>query len=261
MQHPSKAQLRLWNRLDKAKIREETGLFLAEGFKVVQALLESDWNVQALLILEGRKEKWRAFLETLPVSLPCYGLTDREWKGLTRDVSPEGILAVGIIPPRPEFSAMMARADEGPLLLLHEINNPGNLGTVIRTASWFGFSGMILSQRSVDPLNPKVIRAAMGSLFSMPYVAGANLMELLPMLREVFSVVGSSVRTGKRPHPCGRKTALILGSESHGLPEDLLQMTDEQWNIPRCGGGESLSLPQAAAILMYEIAREAPCRR
>jgi len=261
MQHPSKAQIRFWARLDKAKIREETDLFLAEGFKVVQALLESDWDVQALLILDGRKERWASFLDTLPVSPPCYELAEKEWKGLTQDVSPEGIMAVGIIPPRLELSAMMAKADKGPLLLLHKINNPGNLGTLVRTASWFGFSGVILEQGSVDPLNPKVIRTSMGSLFHLPFLAGANLQEMLPRLKEVFYVVGSSVRTGQLPHPCGEKTALLLGSESHGLPDDLLQMTDEQWHIPRRGGGESLSLPQAAAILMYECVRMAPSLR
>jgi len=257
MQNPSKAQLRLWIRLDQVKVREETGLFLAEGLKIVQALLESNWEVQSLLILEDKKERWEPFLRTLPGTMPCYGLVEKEWKGLTQDVSPEGIMAVGIIPPRLQFSDMMTKDREGPLLLLHEINNPGNLGTLVRTAHWFGFSGVILAQGSVDPLNPKVVRTAMGSLFHMPFLSGVNLPELLPRIKEKFHVVGSSVRTGNIPHPCSGETALLLGSESHGLPDDLLQMIDEQWHIPRRGGGESLSLPQAAAILMYECVRVA----
>lgn len=260
MQSPSKAQLRLWSRLDKVKTREETGLFLAEGFKVVQALLESRWDVQALLVLEEKKDRWAAFCETLPVSLPLYGLTRKEWKGLTQDVSPEGILAVGITPPKLQLADLMAKGARGPLLLLHEINNPGNLGTLVRTALWFGFAGVVLSQGSVDPLNPKVIRAAMGSIFHVPFLFGADLSKVLPRVKENFHVVGSSVRTGTLPHACGEKTALLLGSESHGLPETLLKLIDEQWHIPRRGGGESLSLPQAAAILMYECVRSAPSR-
>lgn len=258
MQSPSKAQLRLWSRLDQGKVREETGLFLAEGFKIVRALFESSWEVHSLLILEDKKERWETFCSTLPPNLPCYGLVEKEWKGLTQDVSPEGIMAVGVIPPRLRIADLMSEKREGPLLLLHEINNPGNLGTLVRTAYWFGFSGVVLGKGSVDPLNPKVIRAAMGSLFHMPYLSGVNLYELLPRIKELFHTVGSSVRTGTLPHPCGGKTALLLGSESHGLPDDLLPMTDEQWYIPRRGGGESLSLPQAAAILMYECVRVAP---
>jgi len=261
MQSPSKTQLRLWNRLDQAKVREETGLFLAEGFKIVQALLESDWKLQALLILDEKKGRWEAFRRTLPVGLPCYELAVKEWKGLTQDVSPEGILAVGRIPPPPEPEGMLAKAEEGPLLLLHEINNPGNLGTLVRTAAWFGFSGIMLSRGSVDPLNPKAVRAAMGGLFQVPVLAGIDLLEWLPRIREHLRVVGSSVQGGSLPRPCGVKTALLLVSESHGLPEELLKMTDEQWHIPRRGGGESLSLPQAAAILMYECVRMGTSRR
>ncbi len=261
MQSPSKAQLRLWNRLDQAKVREETGLFLAEGFKIVQVLLESDWKLQALLILDEKKDRWEAFCRTLPPALPCYEVARKEWKGLTQDVSPEGILAVGRIPPPPELEDMLANAEEGPLLLLHEINNPGNLGALVRTASWFGFSGILLSRGSVDPLNPKAIRAAMGSLFQVPVLADIDFLEWLPRIKECRRVVGSSVRGGSLPHPCGEKTALLLGSESHGLPEELLKITDEQWHIPRRGGGESLSLPQAAAILMYECVRQETARR
>jgi len=260
MLYPSKAQLRLWNRLDRSKIRGEAGLFLAEGLKVVQALLESDWEVQALLTLEGGKDKRASFLEWLPDSLPCYGLTAGEWAGLTQDVSPEGIMAVGRIPPRPTLADMTAGADRGPLLLLHEIRNPGNLGALARSASWFGFSGMILGRGSVDPFNPKAIRASMGSLFSLPFVTGVNLQELIPILKKEFLVAGSSPRVGTLPHNCGGKAALLLGSESHGLPDSLLWIADEQWHIPRKGAGESLSLPQAAAIMMYEIAREASPR-
>ncbi len=261
MQSPSKAQLRLWNRLDQAKVREEAGLFLAEGFKIVQGLLESDWKLQALLILDEKKDRWEAFCRTLPAALPCYEVARKEWKGLTQDVSPEGILAVGRIPSPPEPEDMLANAEEGPLLLLHEINNPGNLGALVRTASWFGFSGILLSRGSVDPLNPKAIRAAMGSLFQVPVLADIDFLEWLPRIKECRRVVGSSVRGGSLPHPCGGKTALLLGSESHGLPEELLKITDEQWHIPRRGGGESLSLPQAAAILMYECVRQETARR
>lgn len=261
LQKPTKTQLKIWGRLDKAKFREETGLFLAEGFKIVRDLLDSDWETQALLFLEEKKDLWMNLCETLPVSLPCYELTGKEWQGLTQDVAPEGIMAVGVIPRKLNLSDIIAGQRRGPLLLLHEINNPGNLGALVRTASWFGFSGIILSRGSVDPLNPKVIRAAMGGIFHMPLLSGITLSELLPRIKESHNLIGSSVRTGNLPHPCGANTALLLGSESHGLPDDLLQMTDEQWHIPRQGEGESLSLPQAAAILMYELVRGGPSRR
>ncbi|WP_175476312.1 TrmH family RNA methyltransferase [Syntrophus gentianae] len=251
LKDPSKAQLRLWSRLDRGKVRKETGLFLAEGYKIVSNLLDSAWKVQALLVREDKEERWIAFLKGLPANLPCYGLSIREWGTLTQDAAPEGIMAVGIAPLEKPQSDLILK-EEGPLLLLSEINNPGNLGTIIRTAHWFGFSNIILSRGSVSPLNPKVIRAAMGSLFHISCLSEVDLSEVLLQLKGRYQLVGTSVQGGDRPHPCRKNTALLLGSESHGLPDSLLRRTDEQWHIPRVGGGESLSLPQAAAILMYE---------
>lgn len=255
LQHPSKTQLRLWGRLDRGKVRKETSLFLAEGYKIVESLLASAWKIQALLVREGKEERWATFLKRLPTNLPCYGLSIKEWGGLTQDTAPEGIMAVGIAPSeKPLFDVLLK--GEGPLLLLSEINNPGNLGTIIRTAHWFGFSNILLSKGSVSPLNPKAIRAAMGSLFHISCLSEMDLSEVLPQLKGHYQLVGTSIRGGGLPHPCGENTALLLGSESHGLPDSLLRLTDEQWYIPRVGGGESLSLPQAAAILMYECVHD-----
>jgi len=251
LQNPSKAQVRLWSRLNRGKVRKETGIFLAEGHKIVQALLDSVWKIQALLVREDKEERWATFLSGLPANLPCYGLSMKEWGVLTQDATPEGIMAVGIVP-RDQSLSDFVLDGEGPLLLLYEINNPGNLGTIIRTAHWFGFAKILLSKGSVSPLNPKAIRSAMGSVFHMPCLSEVDLSEALLQLKKHYKVVGTSVRGGVLPHPCNKNTALLLGSESHGLPESLLNMTDEQWHIPGVGGGESLSLPQAAAILMYE---------
>ena len=96
----------------------------------------------------------------------------------------------------------------------------------------------------------------MGSLFHLTVMEKVDFTILLSSIRQRFHVVGSEVRKGAPPHPCSPETALLMGSESHGLPEELLKQTDERWRIPGAGGAESLSLPQAAAILMYECTRE-----
>jgi TrmH family RNA methyltransferase len=90
-------------------------------------------------------------------------------------------------------------------------------------------------------------------------IGGLNFDCILAEIRGRFRVVGSEVREGVAPHPCGPATALLMGSESHGLPEELLAQTDERWRIPGAGEAESLSLPQAAAILMYECVRKTGC--
>jgi TrmH family RNA methyltransferase len=140
---------------------------------------------------------------------------------------------------------------QGHLLLLYRLNNPNNLGAIMRSAHWFGFAGIILSRDSVDFTHPKVVRASMGSIFYLSLIADAEFAEILPRLKERYRLAGSDVRIGVPPHVCAKPTALLMGSESHGLPDDLSGMADEIWRIPGTGGAESLSLPQAAAVLMY----------
>jgi len=93
----------------------------------------------------------------------------------------------------------------------------------------------------------------MGSLFHLAIAAGIDFRALLPEVRRCCLLIGSDVRTGRPPRHPGRRTALLLGSESHGLPEEYLEVVDERWHIPGAGEAESLSVPQAAAIMMYEI--------
>ena len=126
----------------------------------------------------------------------------------------------------------------------------------MRSALWFGFTNIILSINSADYTNPKVVRASMGSLFHLNIVSGIDLAVALPQIKKTSHLVGSDVREGLSPHPLPQKAALLLGSESHGLPEQLLKIADERWCIPGNEQLDSLSLPQAATIMMYECAKK-----
>ena len=145
---------------------------------------------------------------------------------------------------------------EGNFLILHEVNNPRNLGALMRSAHWFGFSGIIISTKSADYTNPKAVRASMGSLFHLTIVPEVDLPTALPEIKNRFFIIGSHVRKGLNPHAVQKRSALLLGNESHGLPDFLLEMVDEQWSISGSGKSDSLSLPQAAAIMMYECVKK-----
>ena len=170
------------------------------------------------------------------------------------DQSPEGVMAVAAIPPPADPVSRLA-TETGPLLLLHQVNNPNNLGALLRTAHWFGFRTVLVSEGSCEATNPKAIRTSMGSFFHLTVIGDLDFNDILAKIRGRFLIVGSGVRDGIAPHPCGPATALLMGSESHGLPEELLARTDELWRIPGASGAESLSLQQAAAIMMYESIR------
>ena len=252
---PSNSQLSLWKSLNKARARLEEGLLLAEGFKVVTELMRSPWQVRALLVLEEKKAQWDTFLASLQDNMEVYSLTAHEWKKLSQDKKPEGIMAVAA----PDcIRDVTFLPDTGHILLAYRINNPNNLGALARTAHWFGFGALPLSSDSVDFTNPKAIRASMGSLFHLRLIPDVDFTAALPHLKERYFLVAGHTRKGVLPHPCSRRTALLLGSESHGLPDSLMEWTDEMWSIPGAGEAESLSLPQAAAIMMYETARKAP---
>jgi len=261
---PSQNQLKKWARLNEAKFRREEGLFLVEGVKVVGELLKTDWEIEAILTLPEKRSFWEKIMPDFVLeaglsenskNAPVYELTRTEWKKISQDKEPEGLMAVVLNRQEPPLPSWLKSAGSH-LLIGHAIANPQNLGALIRSAHWFGFAGILLGPYSVDWTNPKVIRASMGSIFHLTVFQDVDLNVALSVIKEDYVLIGSEVRQGLAPHPLNKKAALLLGSESHGLPEDLLEQVDERWRIPGSSKADSLSLPQAAAIMMYEVGRE-----
>lgn len=251
----SQTQLKRWARLADAKARQEEGLFLAEGAKVVEELLASDWQIKALLMIPEKIKYWEGLALPATQDIPVYQLTRSQWQKIGQDREPEGIMAVAAMKQAPGFSSWLAKTS-GNILILHEVNNPRNLGALARSARWFGFDGIILSANSADYTNPKSVRASMGSIFHLSIIPDIDLSAALPEIKKHFFIVGSDVRKGLLPHPVQKKTALLLGNESHGLSKAVLRMANEKWSIPGSGKSDSLSLPQAAAIMMYECSKK-----
>jgi TrmH family RNA methyltransferase len=251
---PSKSQIKQWGKLTQEKYRRQAGLFLAEGRKVVSELVRSGCRLSALLACEEKEGWWKALPPDIPDKVDIYRLSAREWEAVSQDTTPEGVMAVAVSPPVVDSDRLLETC--GPMLLLYRVSNPNNLGALLRTADWFGFRTVVLSTDSVGATNPKAVRTSMGSLFHLTVVEDIDFEHFLPRLRGRYQVVGSGMRDGIAPHPCTGRTALLLGNESHGLPSSLLSLTDERWWIPGGDNADSLSLPQAAAIMMYECTRK-----
>gem|GEM_PF-122010 len=269
---PSKSELAHWQKLAMSKYRRREGLFLAEGRKVIEELWKSRWQIEALLGMDGKDDIHSHFLG-VPSGHPDNGkaaqragkdessnaiqrfiLSEKEWGKLSQDQAPEGAMAVVKVPEPLNWQARLREAP-GHVLLVDGINNPNNLGAIMRTAHWFGLDMVFLSAGAVDWTHPKVVRTSMGSLFHLEIFDNLNFREILPVVRSTHLLIGSNVRHGIPPHGQEAKTALLLGSESHGVPDEFLEIIDEQWHIPGAGRAESLSLPQAAAIMMYELTK------
>lgn len=254
LHNASQNQVKKWARLAEAKFRREDGLFLAEGIKVVEELLRSDWETQEILVLSEKDRYREKRIDSGAGRIPVYQLTRPQFNKLSQDREPEGIAAV-VRKKDPPLLTSFLPSTKGPLLIGHEIANPQNLGALARSAHWFGFAGILLGARCVDWTNPKVIRASMGSIFHLHIFEDMDLASVLHDVKKHYLLIGSDVRQGVSPRTPGGKTALLLGSESHGLPESLLCMADERWRIPGGSQTESLSLPQAASIMMYEMTK------
>ena len=251
----SQNQLRKWSKLAEVKYRRDYGLFIAEGAKVVEELLKSDWQVEAVLVLPDKISHRESLVAQVQGKFPVYRLKSQEWKKLSQDKEPEGIMAIVRCKRTPPLSSWLQSAG-GHLLIGHEISNPRYLGALMRSARWFGFTGMMLSRNSVDVWHPKAIRASMGSIFHLNILTDVDLQTAIPEIKRNYTLIGSDVRNGVSPHPTVKKAALLLGSESRGLPEDLLALANERWRIPGDSEADSLSLPQAAAIMMYEMVKK-----
>ncbi|MRR16540.1 MAG: RNA methyltransferase [Deltaproteobacteria bacterium] len=251
----SQNQLKRWARLSDAKFRRDDGSFLAEGIKVVEELLKSAWPIEALLVLPEKNRYWEELVGPVKDRHPVYPLTRSQWKKLSQDKEPEGLIAIVKNKKPPSFPEWLKSA-EGHVLIGYQISNPQNLGALMRSAYWFGFGDLLLGGGSVDWQHPKVIRASMGALFHLRILADVDIAAALPAIRKNYVVIGSDVRQGLAPHPLAPRGALLVGSESHGLPADLLEQSSERWRISGNGRSDSLSLPQAAAIMMYEMTKK-----
>jgi TrmH family RNA methyltransferase len=251
MEPLSKAKLGIYRTLADRKMRQKHGLFIAEGAKLLHEALLSGWVPQAVVLAPGCAA---ATLPALPPATRVYAAQPHEFAALTQQPTPEGVLAVLPLPDYPPQDT-----HQPPLLpafALHQVQDPGNLGTLLRTADWFGFGAVYASPGTVDAFNPKSVRAAMGAVFRVPVVP-------VPQFEAFVATHATQVlATALDAPPLGPTTArgrslVLLGAESHGLPPHLLATQGIQpVCIPGRGGAESLNVAAAAAILAYCVAEQ-----
>lgn len=238
----SKNQIKLINSLHQKKYRMMHQLFIAEGVKVVQELLQSNFKLQHLYSLESEnfevsKEQWTIVSAT-------------ELKKMSALSSPSTCLAVFEMIPTAPF------VEKGLVVALDDIRDPGNFGTIIRLCDWFGVSQLICSTETVDLYNPKVIQATMGSVARVNVTYG-NLNELLS--KTALSVYGTfmdGVNVYQSQLP--QDAILVLGNEANGISEQLEKIITRKLSIPRFGTvqkTESLNVATATAIFLSEFRR------
>lgn len=250
---PSRAEARRWRALKRRKGRSEHGLFLAEGPRLLEELLRSPPAVrQVLHTPEAAEEPAVAGLlsRCREAGIPCEAVPEGELAEFADTVTPQGVLAVAEIPER-GWRDLPA----GDLVVLDAVQDPGNAGTLLRTAEALGVAGAVSLKGTVDLWNPKVVRASAGSVFRLPTV-DATWDELRERLAAGGVALWAADAAGG---PVGRgeeipaRVALVLGNEGAGVRAEILDAADRRVAVPLAGPVESLNVSVAAAILMDRI--------
>jgi TrmH family RNA methyltransferase len=231
--------------------RQRAGRFLAEGPNLVEAA-QARGLVVDVFATEPAADRFADLLARAPVHV----VTDRAAKALSDTVTPAGLVAV-CTTPETSLEDVFAAA---PRLLLTavDVSEPGNAGTLIRTADAMGADAVVLAGHSVDPYNGKCLRASAGSIFAVPVVEAPVVAELFEALRESGLRVLATTLDGEvslDDLDLSGPTAWVFGTEAHGLVPELAALADARVRIPMNGGAESLNVAAAAAICMYQSSR------
>ncbi len=244
-----------YKKLHQKKYRDEWNLFIVEGARFCREALQSNWSVEAAFVNDNflnhpSHQIFNNFFHQKQI-VP-QSLADKEFKKLSMIKNPQGILLVMQIPER-YFDVKINRTEMNVVLLLESIRDPGNLGTIIRTADWFGIKLIIASKDCAEFFNPKCLRASMGSIFRVICVEVDELNSWIQKLKkDKFFLVGTSPRTGQQLFNLKVRypLAICLGSEANGISDNIQKSVDITAYIPKYGEGESLNVAVSAGILM-----------
>lgn len=250
LQNPKIKQLRA---LHARKDRQKQGLFLLETTKLLEEARTWRWPLVEVFAtpawLERHGADWNA---------PVTQVSEAIFPQLVTTETPEGVVAIAPIPPNASLPELTSNAL---VVALDALQDPGNLGTIIRTADAAGATAILIGKGTVDPYSPKVVRSTMGSLFHVPVIPVAELYPALDALAEAgAAVVATSLGATRSLYDLDLKGPVVwlIGNESQGLSQDALAHTTEQIRIPMPGHAESLNAAIAASVCLFETVRQRP---
>jgi TrmH family RNA methyltransferase len=243
----SKSQISFIKSLHQKKYRKEHGLFIVEGIKSIKEFILSSYHIHTIFY---NSEQYN-LLPKLPANINLFEVKNAELDKISTLQTPQGFLALVHIPKNKELDQKELKNQF--TLVLDGVQDPGNMGTIIRTADWFGFKNIICSVDSVEVFNPKTVQATMGSL------ARVNIFEAdLPIfLTDNTLPVFGALLDGQSIYKTqwGSEGLVILGNEGKGISPEVIKKINKPVTIPRIGEAESLNVAVSAAIFCAELVR------
>ncbi|BAC14088.1 rRNA methylase [Oceanobacillus iheyensis HTE831] len=236
-------KVKSWKKLHRRKERLKTNTFLIDGIHLIQEALKSNWVIQELIVVEGYE------LPNDAKDVPVAYVSENVLKEISQTQTPQGVIAVV------EMNIPKVQEDNNLIILLDAIQDPGNMGTIIRTADAAGVDAVVLGDGCVDIFNDKVIRATQGSIFHIPIYTATLEQEIHMLQTQGFTILATALHDAVEYTEVSvhNKVGLILGNEGAGIAPSLLNKANQRINIPIYGKAESLNVGIAAGILMYHL--------
>ncbi len=237
--------------LHQKQFRDENGLFIAEGEKLAEELLNSNHHTELIIVRESSNNQITNLADRFAEKgVAVYIAPKHQFDQLCDTKSPQGIISVINSKENP-------LDDTAPVIVLDGIADPGNVGTIIRTADWFGYKQIVLGPNSADIYNPKTVRASMGSIFRLALHSTEDLSEFLKTNFPKHKLYGADVNGETSISKIKTKGlyGIVFGSEAHGISAELSKLVTNKFIIEGSGSAESLNVSIAVGISLYHFSK------
>lgn len=244
-------------KLKEKKYRDEYGEFIVEGFKMIEEAIEEKVKIKKIIICDDCRQNC-----SLPQSLmyevakfDCVYVTEKVFNNITNVVNHQGIMA--IVDKKDIENAKVDYLQDN-FLILNDVQDPGNIGTILRTADSLNINQIIVSNKTADVYNPKVVRSTMGAIFRVKVIMVDDLKkEIKNMQSNGIKVYSTDLNTDESIYTINyEKAAIVIGNEANGVDREIINISDGRIKIPMLGKTESLNVAVATSIILYEMYRE-----
>lgn len=243
-------------KLKDKKYRDVEKSFIIEGIKLLKESIQEKAKINKIVVCEECVEDGTIDQKLLYeiAKYDCVYVTEKVFESITDVNNPQGILAVV----EKEDSQEAINYEEDIIVILDGIQDPGNLGTILRTIDSANLTQIIVSKETADAYNPKVVRSTMGAIFRVNIVVADDLEEMIKTIKKhKYKVMVTSLEDSKSIYEVEyTKKAIVIGNEANGVSEEVMQLADEKIKIPMLGKTESLNASVATSIIVYEYVRK-----
>lgn len=251
----TKAELKYYSSLLQKKYREDTNKFLVEGEKLIFEAVNNRIKCELIICNNSYSQKNIETVQALSKLVDRFEIiSEKDFQKIQSTITSQGIAGV-FLQNQPEVSA--SKITEKLIVALEGINDPGNVGTIIRNADWFGIKNILLNDDCADIYNPKTIRASAGSVFHINLHKNINLIEMLSSLKQKKYTILCADTSGCNIYNSAKyeKAIIVFSNEANGPSENLIGIADEKLTIPKIGKAESLNVASASAVILSELTK------